>query len=132
MDQTRHPIAPVATPGASESVTLYQDGDGTAVVGNTSLRAAYTGVRVAFYLDQAVTLTLKWGPTLTTTDANLVTADTVSCTASTWYGFVIALQPGRNKIVLTAGGTAPTASFIAVEYSDWPNLALAGTILSLS
>ena len=132
MDQTRHPIAPVATPGASESVTLYQDSDGTTVIGNTSLRAAYTGIRVAFYLDQATTLTVKWGPTLTTTDEDLVTVQTAPCSASTWYGFVISLQPGRNKIELTAGETPPTASFIAVERSDWPNLALAGVLVALS
>lgn len=131
MDQTRHPVAHILTPAAGQPVTLYQDSDGTTVIGDTALRASYSGVRVAFYLDQAVTLTLLWGPTLDTPDASLVTIATETATASNWHGYIIALQPGRNKVVLTAGTPAPTTgSKIAVEKSDWPNFALAGLITS--
>ena len=128
MENHRHPRAPVATTTANQSVVLYQDSDGTTAPPDPNLAPSYVWCTVAMSLSQDVVLKHYWGPTLTTADAALVIINGATVTGETLAasaGFnqrSIRLQPGRNRIVLTMGGTAPTAAFVAVELNSYPGI----------
>ena len=122
----RHPRSAVATPGSNAEVVVYQDSTGTANPPSKDLGSPYCWVTVAFKLDQDVTLLHKWGPTVTTLDAALVTingpaqAGEVASAANGYFQRSIRLQPGRNRISVLAGATPPTASVIALELNSSP------------
>jgi hypothetical protein len=133
----RHPQTPIASPGSSLEVVVYQDSAG--VSPDVSLAPArpnqgspYTGVTVAFKLDQEVTFLQKWGPTPTTADSNMVTINGASAAGETaaanvFFTRLVWLQPGRNRLSIQAGGTGPTAANIAVELYSGP-MPFVGTV----
>jgi hypothetical protein len=128
MERHRHPRAPVWTTTANLSVTLYQDSDGTTNPPDPNLAPSYVWCTVGFKLSQDVVLKHYWGPTLTTADADMViingatgTGETMAASAA-YNQRSLRLQPGRNKIVLTMGGTAPTLAQVAVELNSYPGI----------
>ena len=120
MQNARHVRLPVATPGTSATVLLYQDSDGTTATPAQAVGISYCWYRFAMYLDQDVTFTHKWGPTLTTADADLKTIQTETLVKNNLNERYVHLLPGRNKITLTAGETAPTATVVAGELISFP------------
>ena len=129
MSAFRHPLPVVSTPARTVEAVLYQDSKGGSVddnlVSRPNLPPAYPGVTVAFKLDQAVTFIHKWGPSPTTADADLVIINGTSATGETaaanaFFSRLCWLQPGRNRISILAGGTAPTAASVAVELYSGP------------
>lgn len=107
---------PYTNPGASSSVTIYDDG---AAAGSVSQDAGHGlnkhfKIHVAAYLDQNFSLVQKWHPSKTGTP---ITWATFAGTASTALEKDIRLLPGRNQIVLTTV-TNPTTFLVAAEYRD--------------
>jgi hypothetical protein len=135
----RHPRDPVATPSVNNSgsvaapttgsnVVLYQDSDGTTAPPSMNLASPYTHVTVGMKLDQDVTLVHQWGPTVLTPNASLViingtagAGETVAATAA-YFQRSIRLQPGRNRISLVNGATAPTANHVAIELNSFAGI----------
>lgn len=127
MENCRHEFTK-DTPTAGQEVVLWQDSDGTTLTGGRpELYGKWTELDVACWVDQPVTLVHKWGPTLTTTDANLkiingatFTGETIA--ASTFFSRTLQHHPGRNRISIVAGTPAPTATKIACCNYDGPRV----------
>jgi hypothetical protein len=117
----RHPLTPVASPGTSATVVLYQTSDGVTDPASKNQASPYSRLSVAINVSQTVTIKHLWGPTEMTTDANLVEVSSTSVTTGLkTYDF--RLYPGRNKFTCIAGETPPTATSIAVELNCWPGV----------
>ena len=124
-----HPHVAVDSPGQSADKLVWQDSKGDSVdvdyVPRPNIGSPYTGLTVAFKFDQAVTFIQKWGPLPTTADSDLVIINGASATgetasANTFFSRLVWLQPGRNRISVLAGGTAPTAAKIALSLYSGP------------
>ena len=119
----RHPQEPIATPtvGAT-SVVIWDDGKLTRDTAAPGKSVEW--VTVACLLDQGATLIHYWAPKTDSPDvalANISTGDgTFTITTSTFFQKPVKLRPGRNKLVILAGATPPTANWIASELSYWP------------
>lgn len=125
MQNFRHQQPPIASPGNSAEVVLYQDSTGT--LPTKTFDTSYTEFDVAMKLDRDVTLIHKWGPTVDTIDSNLVIINGASSTGETvtggaFFNKTMQLFPGRNRISVVAGGTAPTAAMIATALYSGPRV----------
>jgi|WetSurMetagenome_2_1015567.scaffolds.fasta_scaffold181826_2 hypothetical protein len=123
----RKPLSPNAlghafpTTTAGGSVILFDDGQ--AGNGSPAPAPSYSHVVMACLLDEDVTLLIQWAPDRNAADAALVTingsgsGETIAGDA--FYSKRIPLWPGRNKISVLMGTTAPTSSLIAAEVNTF-------------
>jgi hypothetical protein len=122
----RHRKEAISTGANGADVLIYQDTNGVTPPRNVP-STSYSSIKVALRLDQDVTYLHKWGPTPDTVDDDLVIingplqAGEVAA-ASTFFERTTILFPGRNRISVTMGAPAPTASKIAFELNDYDGL----------
>lgn len=125
MQNYRHALPPIATPGSNAEVVIFQDGDGTTP--SVTFQTSYTELDVAMKLSQDVTLIHKWGPTLTTADGSMAIINGATSTGETvtggaFFNKTLQLFPGRNRISVVAGVTPPTATYIASALYSGPRV----------
>ena len=127
MQNYRHEFAK-DTPTAAAEVVLFQDSDGVSLTGGRpELYGSWTELDVALLVDQNVTLIHKWGPTLTTADADMEIINGATYTGETvtkdiFFERTLQHHPGRNRISIVAGTPAPTATKIACCRYDGPRV----------
>lgn len=114
----RHQYKTIASATATNSAVLWDDG--TSAVGKPDVAPCFSHLRACLYVDQQVLVTHQWAPARDAADGALKTFGTpATVSASTVTALKFALQPGRNRIIVTSGATAPTATFYARELEDF-------------